>query len=121
MLILYPPFFFSQVNLVTNELFTVEAMEKSAEVIVKIFHFWYIYGSLEEIKTDFERINWMNLYLLHMTPLTIILVLCLRKMIRNIYLPGVWKFPKMNCDICFYQDVVDENGDISQVNMKHEW
>lgn len=42
-------------------------------------------------------------------------------MIRNIYLPGIWKFPKINCDICFYQDVVDENGDISQVNMKHEW
>lgn len=31
--------FFSQVNLVTNELFTVEAMEKSAEVIVKNFLF----------------------------------------------------------------------------------
>lgn len=37
MLIFYFSFFFLQVNLVTNELFTVEAMEKSAEVIVKNF------------------------------------------------------------------------------------
>lgn len=31
------------------------------------------------------------------------------------------KISQTNFDICFYQDVVDENGDISQVNMKHEW
>lgn len=37
MLIFYLSFFFLQVNLVTNELFTVEAMEKSAEVMVKNF------------------------------------------------------------------------------------
>lgn len=45
MFIVYLPFFFLQVNLVTNELFTVEAMEKSAEVIGKNFLFLIHFGN----------------------------------------------------------------------------